>query len=167
LEPSAEKLAEWIPAVAAELTRRRKATRQEWEGFYADLAELTDTLPHLKGKLIFRDEEGKLAPANGGQGGGRIYIRPDAEIGVGKRRRLSDAKLFPPRSLLKDVRFVRRQILLLLAITMVVFLFPSTCTVSEVPPILRVKFLLTESWTSNVISRTSTCIKPSLVTNTR
>ncbi|CAD5271512.1 conserved hypothetical protein [Bosea sp. 62] len=105
LEPWPEKLAEWIPAIAADLARRRKATRQEWEDFYADLAALTDTLPHLKGAPIFRDEDGKLAPADGGAGGGRIYIHPDADIGGGKRRRLTDAKLFPPRSLLKDVRF--------------------------------------------------------------
>jgi hypothetical protein len=104
LEPWAEKLAEWIPAVAADLAKRRKLARQEWEEFYADLAELTETLPYLKGKLIFRDEEGKLVPADGGSGAGRIYIHPDAEVG-GKRRRLSDTKLFPPRSLLKDVRF--------------------------------------------------------------
>lgn len=105
LEPWPEKLAEWIPAVAADLARRRKATRQEWEDFYADLAGLTDTLPHLKGAAIFRDEEGKLSPADGGPGGGRVYIHPDADLGGGKRRRLVDVKLFPPRSLLKDVRF--------------------------------------------------------------
>ena len=70
------------------------------------MAELTDTLPHLKGassSSVTRRESLRRPTADRTEG--CIYIQPDAEISGGKRRRLSDAKLFPPRSLLKDVRF--------------------------------------------------------------
>lgn len=41
----------WAPLLAADLAgRRRKATKQDWEDFYLDLASLRPALPHMRGK---------------------------------------------------------------------------------------------------------------------
>jgi hypothetical protein len=53
----------WAPTLANDLARR-KATRQDWENFYADLASLNSALPLLKGAAIFRLDDGRIAEAN-------------------------------------------------------------------------------------------------------
>ncbi|RWP51051.1 ATP-binding protein [Mesorhizobium sp.] len=111
LEPDAARLAGWIPMLAKDLDRRRKATAREWENFYADLAEQTEILPQLKGTAVFRNETRKLVPAEGGtlQGGRPTQFFINAELGgtgrARKRKRLDDASLFPPSCITKGMEF--------------------------------------------------------------
>ena len=111
LEPDPLRLAGWIPMLAKDLERRRKATARDWENFYDDLARLSDVLPLLKGKAIFRNEIRKVVPAEGGtiEDGRPTQFFINAELSgtgrVQKRKRLNDVSLFPPSGITKDMEF--------------------------------------------------------------
>ena len=111
LEPDAPRLAGWIPMLAKDLERRRKATARDWETFYADLAQRPDLLPLLKGQSLFRNEARKIVPAEGGtlEDGRLSQFFINAELGgsgrMRKRRRLEDASLFPPSCITKGMEF--------------------------------------------------------------
>jgi len=72
-----EAWAEWAPRLAADLAKRKKVPKHQWEAFYADLSRMPDILGHLVGKPIFRDDEGRLLHANGGANAAReVFISP-------------------------------------------------------------------------------------------
>ena len=111
LEPDAARLAGWIPMLAKDLERRRKATARDWENFYADLAQRSDVLPFLKGQRVFRNEGRRVVSAEGGtlEDGRSTQFFINAELGgssrTRKRKRLDDASLFPPSSITKGMEF--------------------------------------------------------------
>ena len=105
LEPWPSRLAGWVPDLAADIARRRKASLQPWEQFYSDLAKLERVLPLLKGMPFFRNEAGKLVTANGGPvGTSEFFIHANAD-GTNRRRKLADVALFPPASITKGLEF--------------------------------------------------------------
>jgi hypothetical protein len=111
LEPDAPRLARWIPMLAKDLERRRKATARDWETFYADIADRADILALLQGALIFRNEARKLVRAEGGadEGGRPTQFVINTEVGPSgrarKRRRLDDTSLYPPSCITKGMEF--------------------------------------------------------------
>jgi hypothetical protein len=111
LEPDAARLARWIPTLAKDLERRRKATARDWENFYADIADRADILALLKGEAIFRNEARKLVPAEGGtHEDGRptqfvINVEAAASRRARKRRRLDDTSQYPPSCITKGMEF--------------------------------------------------------------
>lgn len=103
-----QKVAEWIPDLAADLLRRRKLSLAAWEAFYRDLTGMPDVLALLKGKAIFRNSEGRLVEANGGTGGSQFFISPDGAApaaGPRRRRRLAGTDVHPPASLTRGLQF--------------------------------------------------------------
>lgn len=98
--------AAWAPALAADLAKRRKLVRGDWEAFYADLAQLPEALEHLHGAAVFRLEDGSLGAANPQEGHGEreLFISPSAEGATGRSRRLGSAPL-PPDSVAKRMVF--------------------------------------------------------------
>ena len=108
LDPADTHWSRWAPALASDLAkRRRKATRHEWEDFYADLAALTSALPHLKGAAIFRLEDGRIAEANSPStiAERELFISPDPENATRTRKRLAGTTLFPPKSIAQRMFF--------------------------------------------------------------
>jgi hypothetical protein len=108
LDPDGSVAAEWAPRLAADLaSRRRKATKQDWENFYLDLASLRTALPYLRGKEIFRLEDGSLGAANSPEtlGERELYISADPENATRRRKRLAGTTLFPPKSVAKRMLF--------------------------------------------------------------
>lgn len=111
LDPDPPRLAEWIPMLAEDLNRRRKATARDWEGLYADLARRPDLLALLKGQPIFRSEARRVVPAEGGTDdqGRPTQFFLHADTGGGgraqRRRKLDDAGTFPPASITKGMEF--------------------------------------------------------------
>lgn len=111
LKPPPAEWSRWAPMIAADLARRRRPSRTEWEGFYADLASMPLALPGLRGKAIFRLEDGALAPANGGPGGdGEELFLSVGEARAGRRGRVGGAVRIPPASIVKKMRFVDPQL---------------------------------------------------------
>jgi hypothetical protein len=106
-EPAHANWAEWGPALAADLSRRRKAGRQSWEDFYSDLAGMPAVLPHLRGKKIFRTGEGVLGAANSSEtlGQREFFISPEPEAVGRRRRKVAGTALFPPPSVAKRMEF--------------------------------------------------------------
>jgi hypothetical protein len=98
---------QWGPELAADLARR-KVSRQSWEHFYADLADMPDVLPHLCGTRIFRLTDGSLGDANSPETPDQreLFISPEAESGARTRRRLAGTTLFPPGSVTQRMVFV-------------------------------------------------------------
>ncbi|MFN3522368.1 MAG: hypothetical protein ACK4YQ_08970 [Phenylobacterium sp.] len=97
----------WAPAIAQYL-HRQKRPATAWTQFYADLAKLRDPLPHLRGEAIFVAQGGKLVPANNPLAAGdgpEFFIHQEAERPNRRRKRLSDAALFPPDSLARNMLF--------------------------------------------------------------
>ncbi|WP_340523886.1 hypothetical protein [Cupriavidus necator] len=109
LAPDGKRLAGWIPQLVADLSKHRKTTNRQWEDFYADLAEMRDVLPLLRGQLIFRSERQRLVRAEGGAAEeGRptqLFINADAGRTTRKRKRLDGASLLPPASITKGMEF--------------------------------------------------------------
>ncbi|WP_342251247.1 ATP-binding protein [Sphingomonas sp. OTU376] len=108
LEPSGTTIADWAPILAKDLNgRRRKATKQDWESFYADLAKLRPALPHMRGKAIFRLEDGTLGAANSPEtlGERELFISSDPENATRRRKRLAGTTLFPPKSVAQRMQF--------------------------------------------------------------
>jgi hypothetical protein len=107
LEANPNKWATWAPTLAADLARRRRLVRADWEGFYADLAKMPAVLPHLKGKKIFRLEDGSLALANGGVGGDgeEMFISVSQAVLSRRKGRVDGAGRIPPGSIVKKMRF--------------------------------------------------------------
>ena len=108
LEPTGETFAEWAPVLAKDLSgRRRKATKQDWENFYADLATLRSALPHMRGKTIFRLEDGALGGANSLEtlDERELFISSDPENAIRRRKRLAGTTLFPPKSVAQRMLF--------------------------------------------------------------
>lgn len=108
LDPDGTVVAGWAPLLAADLaSRRRKATRQDWEGFYADLASLRSALPHMRGAAIFRLEDGSLGAANSPEtlGQRELFISADPDNATRRRKRLAGTTLFPPRSVAQRMHF--------------------------------------------------------------
>ncbi|KAE8760822.1 hypothetical protein FSO04_06240 [Paraburkholderia madseniana] len=109
LEPDAQRLASWIPMLAADLGRQRKATNRQWEDFYADLTTRPDILALLKGQPIFRNESRRIVRAEGGlSDDGRpvqFFINADPTRTTRKKKRLEDTGVFPPSSITKGMEF--------------------------------------------------------------
>ena len=106
LVPSDRRIAGWIPLLAADLNRRRRFSRQDWEDFYADLSELKDVLPWLKGEVIFRAGEGRLVSANSeDESASRFFISVEHKGSRRRRRRLADADVYPPASVTQNMAF--------------------------------------------------------------
>lgn len=108
LEPGGDVVAEWAPLLAKDLSgRRRKATKQDWEDFYQDLAAQRAALPHLKGALIFRLEDGSLGAANSPEtlGERELYISADPDNATRRRKRLAGTTLFPPKGVAQRMQF--------------------------------------------------------------
>ncbi|MEE7450194.1 hypothetical protein MRF4_21620 [Methylobacterium radiotolerans] len=111
LDPDPSRLAIWIPLLAKDLERRRSVTARDWENFYADLAQQSEVLAHLKGQRIFRSDSRELVAAEGGKfEDGRptqFFINSDMSGSdrARRRRRLDDAGVFPPRSITRDMEF--------------------------------------------------------------
>jgi hypothetical protein len=108
LDPSGSVFAAWAPLLAADLSRRRrKATRQSWEDFYADLAALPSALPHMHGMSIFRLEDGSLGAANSPEtlDERELFISADPDNATRRRKRLAGTSLFPPRSVAQRMYF--------------------------------------------------------------
>lgn len=106
-EPAASNWAEWGPALAADLNRRKRVPRESWEAFYSDLAEMPAVLPHLRGRKIFRMAEGVLGAANSlpRLGQREFFISPQPESSGRQRRRVGGTTLFPPPSIAKRMDF--------------------------------------------------------------
>ncbi len=106
-DPDHSNWAEWAPALAADLNKRKKVPRQSWESFYADLAAMPEVLPHLRGKRIFRVSDGTLSAANSPQtlSQREFYISPESETSGRRRKRLSGTRLFPPPSVARRMEF--------------------------------------------------------------
>lgn len=103
LEAAPEIWAEWAPKLCADLAKRPKTTRREWEALYLDLSQMAEALPHLAGAPIFRTADGVLAPANAKGQDTHIFINADAEgLGVASRR-LSGSRraVMPPGRMAK------------------------------------------------------------------
>lgn len=101
-------VAEWAPLLAADLaTPRRKATKRDWENFYADLGSLPSALPHMRGKVIFRLADGGLGAANSADtlGERELYISTDPENATRQRKRVAGTTMFPPKSVAQRMLF--------------------------------------------------------------
>lgn len=101
-------IAGWMPVLAKDLAgRRRKATKQNWEDFYQDLAAERATLPHLKGAVIFRLEDGTLGAANAPDtlSERELFISADPDHATRRRKRLAGTGLFPPKAVAKRMQF--------------------------------------------------------------
>lgn len=108
LEPQGATIARWVPLLASDLAgRRRKATKQNWEDFYHDVAATRAALPHLKGAVIFRLEDGSLGAANAPDNLGEreLFISADPEHATRQRKRLAGTSLFPPKAVAKRMQF--------------------------------------------------------------
>jgi hypothetical protein len=105
-DPADSNWIRWAPTLANDLARR-KATRQDWENFYADLASLSSALPLLKGVAIFRLDDGRIAEANSPTTieARELFISPDPENAVRTRKRLAGTSLFPPKSIAQRMLF--------------------------------------------------------------
>lgn len=107
-EPADTNWSHWAPILAKDLaTRRRKATKEEWQNFYADLASLPAILPHLRGTAIFRLDDGRLAEANSPTTitERELFISPDPDNATRSRKRLTGTTLFPPKSIAQRMLF--------------------------------------------------------------
>lgn len=107
-EPAVSNWSRWGPSLANDLAkRRRKATKQEWEDFYADLAGLPSVLPHLRGSGIFRLDDGRIEAANSPAtiAERELFISPDPENATRSRKRLAGTTLFPPKSIAQRMLF--------------------------------------------------------------
>jgi hypothetical protein len=106
LDPWPELLATWLPTLAQELSKRRAATRQEWEDFYHDVSRMTAVHSELHGKAIFRGSDGKLVPANAADGSGaQFFIVAQAKRTGRSRRRLEGGDVYPPAGITKNMTF--------------------------------------------------------------
>ncbi|MHC8394082.1 ATP-binding protein [Pseudomonas sp. LB3P93] len=109
LEPENERLAKWVPLLAADLERQRKATAANWEDFYTDLSVRKDILEQLRGKPIFRNEARKLVRAEGAKSVAgepvQFFINADPGRVTKKKKRLDDAGVFPPSCITKGLEF--------------------------------------------------------------
>ena len=108
LDPAGSIFAGWAPLLAADLaSRRRKATRQDWEDFYLDLMSVPLALPHMRGMAIFRLEDGSLGAANSPEtlDQRELFISADPENATRRRKRLAGTALFPPRSVAQRMHF--------------------------------------------------------------
>ena len=105
-DPANSNWPRWAPALASDLDKR-KATRQDWENFYADVASLSSALPLLKGAAIFRSDSGQIAEANSPTtiATRELFISPDPENATRTRKRLSGTSLFPPKSIARRMTF--------------------------------------------------------------
>jgi len=103
LEAQPEIWAEWAPKLCADLARRSKTTRRDWEAFYSDLSRMPDGLPHLEGAAIFRTGDGTIARANAEGQETQIFINADAEgEGVASRRLTASRRaVMPPGGMAK------------------------------------------------------------------
>ncbi|OAB13032.1 hypothetical protein AQ779_23520 [Burkholderia pseudomallei] len=102
LEANPENWADWAPALAADLAKKKKLARRDWEDFYADLTAMPEILPHLRGRAIFRMADGKVVAASEKY---EVFISPTAEDATKQRKRLSGTALFPPDSIAKNMLF--------------------------------------------------------------
>lgn len=106
LDPWPDLLAGWIPMLAQDLSRRRAATRQDWEAFYHDVSRMTDVLPELHRRTLFRGTDGKLVNANAEDGSGsQFFIVAQQAVGRRGRRRLSGGDRPPPPGITKNMTF--------------------------------------------------------------
>lgn len=108
LRPADRNWAKWAPALAEDLRSKAKKNLADWDDFYADLADLTDALPHLRGTTIFLNEAGKLVPANSPEtlAEREFYIRPALGTANGRRtRKVAGTASFPPNSVAKNMEF--------------------------------------------------------------
>lgn len=106
LDPWPQLLASWLPTLAQELSRRRGATRQEWEDFYHDVSRMTEVHPELHGKAIFRGGDGKLVAANAADGkGAQFFIVAQAKRTGRSRRKLEGGDVYPPAGIAKNMAF--------------------------------------------------------------
>ena len=99
---------DWAPLLAADLAgRRRQATKKDWEDFYLDLASLRPALAHMRGKTIFRLEDGSLGAANSPEtlGERELYISADPENAIRRRKRVAGTTMFPPKSVAQRMLF--------------------------------------------------------------
>lgn len=108
-DPGSQTSADWATAVAANLgERRRKTSRDDWEKYYRDLARLDPaTLAGMRGKLIFRLENGELGNANSPETlfEREVFIDPDTDISVSNKRSRKASTRFPPKSIAKRMHF--------------------------------------------------------------
>lgn len=102
LEAAPKNWAVWAPALAADLAKRKKLVRRDWEDFYADLTTMSEVLPHLRGRAIFRLADGKIAAASEKY---ELFICPTTDDATKQRKRLSGTALFPPDSIAKNMLF--------------------------------------------------------------
>ncbi|CAN7678793.1 ATP-binding protein [Pseudomonas sp. LjRoot263] len=104
LQPLGSRWIKWAPALAEDLNGRKHISREKWEQFYSDLADMPGVLAKLGGAKIFRLAEGELGSANrpGTVAERELFISPEHEP-RGRRRRL--AGTFPPASVAKQMDF--------------------------------------------------------------
>ncbi|MET2830887.1 ATP-binding protein [Mesorhizobium shangrilense] len=108
LFPAASNWTEWAPALAEDLRSKAKKVLLDWDDFYADLADLSGVLPHLRGTTIFVNEAGKLVAANSPEtlAQREFYIRPALSSVAGRRiRKVAGTASFPPNSVAKNMEF--------------------------------------------------------------
>lgn len=108
LDADGPTVGDWVPMLAADLaSRRRKATKQNWEDFYLDLTSLRHSLPQLRGKAVFRLEDGSLGAANSPEtlGERELFISADPENATRRRKRVTGTTLFPPKSVAQRMLF--------------------------------------------------------------
>jgi hypothetical protein len=107
LTAPSETWAKWVPQLAADLARRRKLVRRDWEDFYADLASSPAVLSYLRGTEIFRLADGSCGRANSQDTSeeSELFINPVPEQLQRRRKRLSGTALFPPDSIAKRMIF--------------------------------------------------------------
>lgn len=117
LEAQPEVWAEWAPKLCADLAKKTKTTRRDWEAFYSDLSRMGEVLPHLEGAVIFRTADGAIAQANAKGQETQIFVIADVEGegvasrhlgrsrravmppgGMAKRMALADPSLSWPRT---------------------------------------------------------------------
>ncbi len=108
LFPAFSNWTHWAPALAEDLRSKAKKVLLDWDDFYADLADLRDVLPHLRGTAIFLNEAGKLVAANSPTtlAEREFYIRPALTSAAGRRtRKVAGTASFPPNSVAKNMEF--------------------------------------------------------------
>lgn len=103
LEAQPEVWAEWAPKLCADLAKRTKTTRRDWEAFYSDLSRMSEALPHLGGAAIFRTADSSIAKANAKGQEFQIFVNADVEgEGIASRRLAGSRRaVMPPGGMAK------------------------------------------------------------------